>query len=150
MKKIRILCFVFALTLAFSACSFTKTAITTREFSSKAESLGFVVEDATDQMGGQTIASIVAIDSTASFQIEFHQVETRSQASGAFSENSSNFDRVASGTTVSANGANWASYAKTAGGTYYYVSYIDNTFVYVRTAEENKQAIKDFIKAIGY
>jgi hypothetical protein len=150
MKKIGILAFVLALVLVLPACSLTKTAITAEDFSVKATALGFTVQSATDQMDGQTVNSLLAIDSTRSFQVEFHEVSTQSQASGAFLQNRSTFEGIGSGTTSSSSGSNWARYTKTAGGAFHFVSYIDNTFVYVRAPQENRQAIQDFVKELGY
>ena len=150
MKKISVLCLLIVLILALPACALNKTAITAQDFSDHAESSGFIVEDVTEQMEGLTVVSLVAIDSTGSYQIEFHEMETQAQASGAFSNNSANFSQLGGGSYVSANGKNWASYAKTAGGSYSYVAYIETTLVYVQTTVDNKQSVIDFIKAMGY
>ena len=150
MKKIGVLHLVFVLAFIVSACSLNKAAITAQDFSTKATSLGFTVQDATDQMEGQTVISLIAIDSTESFQIEYHEVETQAQASSAFLQNQANLEGIHSGSTTSLSGVNWAKYTKTAGGAYGFVSYIDNTFVYVRAPKEYKQTIQDFIKELGY
>ena len=151
MKKVSIiLCAALILTLLFSACTMTKTPITTQEFTSKAKSLGFDVYDATEQMGGQTVASLVAISVAGNFQVEFHVLSDQAEASGAFSDNKINLDAIDSGSSVSASGNNWAYLGKTAGGAYYYISYIEDTFVYVRTAQENKQAVNNLMKKLGY
>ena len=148
MKKMNVLCLVFILVSVLSACN--KTAITAEEFTSKATSLGFTVVDITEQYEGKTIAALIAIDSTKSYQIEFYEVANQSLASGMFSQNSEILNQIGSGTSTSASGSNWAFLSKTAGGAYGYASYINTTFVYAREPEEYKEAIKNVMKELGY
>lgn len=150
MNRIITVCFISVLLFAFSACSLTKTPITADEFSSKVTSWGYTVHDATKQYEGQTLVTLVAIDSTQSYKIEFFEVSTQSQASGAFSQNKTTLDAIGSGTSSSASGKNWAAFSKTAGGSYGYVSYIGNTFIYLRVPEEYKQVVKDVVKDLKY
>jgi len=150
MKKTIIIGVTVLLALSLSACAFQKTAITAEDFTRIATSLGYSVDDATEQMEGNTETSLLAYDEAQDFQIEFHVVSTRSQASTAYSENKAKFDGIGAGSNLTMSGMNWASYAKTAGGKYSYVAYIETTMVYVSAPEEYKQDIKDFISELGY
>ena len=141
---------IFTFTSLFPGFSLSKTALTAQEFSDKATSLGFTVVDVTEQSKGQTVASLLAVDSTKSYQIEFYEVETQAQASGAFSQTHTMLDAIGSGVTLSSSGINWAKYSNTAGGAYGFVSYIDNTFIYVRAPQEYKKAIQAFMEVMGY
>jgi len=150
LKKINIFCIALVIILTFSACSLKKSPITAQNFTNKAESLGYTINNVTSQYEGSTVNSLLAVEDDKNFQIEFHEVETQAQASGAFSENKKDFDETGSGMTTSSSGSNWARYSKTAGGIYGIVSYIDNTFIYARVPEEHKQAVIDFFKELGY
>ena len=150
MKKMGFLCLALVFMFAISACALNKTAITAEEFTTAATSSGFTVVDETDQYEGKTVISLLAADSTESFQVEFHEVETQAQASSAYLQNKSTLDGIDSGTTISSNGNNWAKFSKTAGGAYGVISYIDTTFIYVRAPQEHKQAIQDLLKELGY
>ncbi|MCL2383057.1 MAG: hypothetical protein FWC79_02625 [Oscillospiraceae bacterium] len=150
MKKAGLLCMSLALVFILSGCTLNKTAITSEDFSEEARAAGFSVHDVTHQMGGDTVTSLVAIDNARGFQIEFHVVPTQAQASAAFAENRTNLDNIGSGTTVSTNGNNWARFAITSGGAYGFVSYIDNTFIYVRAPQEHRAVIREFVESLGY
>jgi hypothetical protein len=101
-------------------------------------------------MEGNSVASLVAIDNTESYQIEFHEVASKFQASNDFSQNKTTMDAIGGGSSVSLNGNNWASFSKTVGGAYCFVSYIENTFIYARVPEEYKEAVKSVMKELGY
>ena len=152
MKKIGPLCFLFVIVLVFSACALNKTPITAHEFSSKVNSLGFTVRDVTGQYEGQTVTSLVAIDSGENYQIEFHVVSTQAQANGAFNRIKNSLEGIGTGSgrslSRSFSGNNWASFSKTAGGTFGFVSYIGNTFIYAHVPEKYQKAVRDVIKEL--
>jgi len=154
MNIIGIVAWISALILMFSflfhSFMLNKPAITSEDFSAKATSSGFTVVDVSEQHNGQTVISLLAVEGNESFQIEFYIFEENLQARNAFSQHKAKIDINPSGSYVSSNGNNWAKYAKTSGGTYSFVSYIDNTLVYARVPQEHKQATQDFIKELGY
>jgi hypothetical protein len=148
--KTGFLALVVGLAFLFSACAFNKKPITTQEFTSKVTELGYTVHDVTEQMEGNTVASLVAIDKTESYKFEFHEVATKFQASNDFSQNKTTMDAIGGGSSASFDGNNWASFSKTTGGAYCYVTYIENTFIYARVPEEYKEAVKAVMKELGY
>ena len=141
-----ILSIILIFSLAFRGFTLNKTAITAEDFSAKATASGFSVVDVSEQYDGETVISLLAVDSTESFQIEYHLFENRFQASNAFYQNKATLNTNAAGSYSSFNGMNWASFYKTADGTYGFVSYIDKTLIYARVPQEHKQAVQDFLK----
>ena len=149
-KKTVFLSIVLMLVFVVTGCTLNREAITPQDFTAKAESLGFIVQDVTHQMGGQTVRSLIAIDVASIFQVEFHQVSTRVQASAAFIENQNNLTGIGTGTTSSRSGANWARFSTTSGGAYGFVSYIENTFVFARVPREHRDAVRKLVDLLGY
>ena len=145
--------------LAFTACSGRtesttveeyRTAITAEEFTSIADSLGFSVQDVSAYMHGNIIISLTATNYYGEFQVGFTEFEEAGPAYTAFNHNSSEFDRRNPGQGNAYSGQNWASFEKTAGGTYCFMIHIEETFVYVQAPEEHAEAISDFVRNLGY
>jgi hypothetical protein len=151
MKKF-ILCLMLMVSafLVFSACG-NKTAATPQEFQSAMEQLGYQVVDISDQYeDGYT--AYLAINADSTYQIEFYQLPSVDLAAQAYSVNRDDFESLTgdSSTYVETSGTNSAKYALTSNDTYYYVSYINDTLVYVTASDSYKDEINAAIDTIGY
>jgi len=151
MKKFIVCLFLIAGSLfLFCACG-DKTPATPQEFQSVMESYGYQFVDISDQYeAGYTAYLAVAPDS--SYQIEYYQLPSADLALQAYTVNRDDFDsqKGDTNTVVETNGANSAKYALSTAGTYYFVSYIQNTMVYITAPDTFKDQIKEAIEELGY
>jgi len=132
--------------LLVSACGLIQPRypITNTDFVSTMERLGYSVEDVTDMTDLTTEVSLIAVDSTGSYQIEFHYFETTVQANTTFSQMRAFAENVGgASSTSSANGNNWASYSKTVAGAYYNVYRVETTVTFVQAPSEFRDEIRE-------
>jgi uncharacterized protein (TIGR02145 family) len=149
-KKGCVLCFALIFAFLFSGCS--KTPVDPQDFSSVLTSLGFTVSDVTAATGGNTVLSLAAVKNTQDYRIDFHKFASRAQAEAAFNGNKERLEDMGSSTraTTSASISNWANFSITSGGVYGYISYIENSLIYVRAPDRYKNEIRDVINRLGW
>ncbi|WP_440895503.1 hypothetical protein ACS127_13200 [Amphibacillus sp. Q70] len=137
--------------LLLSACSGSKTALSAEEFQAQMEEAGYEIHDAFDQFPEGSVESVL-LAANDDYQIEFYVVLTVEQAQSAFNENKDSFEsekgNVSTDSSVSLS--NYSVYKQTTNGQYYVVSRVENTFIYVVTPDENKQAVNDVLETLGY
>lgn len=153
-KGFLLLAFIsFATLLTLTGCG-KKDALVADDFKSKMESLGYVVQDATDQFSSDSGVEkvYIALNSDASHQIEFYVVETESQAISAYSTNKSNFENLKSSSAVNTevNLSNYSKYTLSSNDKFMVISRIDNTFIYVNSDDTYKNNIKKALDNLGY
>lgn len=86
------------------------------------------------------------------YQIEFFVSPDESKAIKKFNTVKNNFaaEKESSSSESSVSVSNYSKYTLTTNGWYYVVSRIGNTFLYVVTASENKDAVNSVLEALGY
>ena len=86
------------------------------------------------------------------YQIEFYKLSSEENAVNMYDTNKAKFEtqKGNNATSTNANMKNYSTYSLNSNGKYKYISRIDDTFVYVDVDENNKEAIRDIIKEIGY
>jgi len=156
MKKIVHLMSVIIILAMLVGCQIgSKAPISADEFTTKAETAGYIVQDGVDQFPeGAVDEYLLAIKGTdeIDYQIEFAVVPTVEQAKSAYQEN---YDKIESkkglfSTHISVSIGNFSSYKLTTDEKYYVISRIENTFIYVDASAEYKDEIDDFLESIGY
>jgi len=139
------------LIFVLAACGQSRTALTANEFVAKMEAAGFDIVDAKDQFE-EGVVEAVFIALNDNYQIEFYVVPSVSQAESAFEQNKSNFEAASGGSSSHkyVSMKNYSYFFQTASDTYYAVSRIDNTFIYVMADAAYKKEIGDIISDLGY
>lgn len=141
-------------TIMFTGCETSKTAVTAADFKSVATEKGLQYSDATAQFSNYDFVEEVTIahPEDISYQIEFYVFSDTSNAQSFFAENKGDFEAVKSNSysESSKSGENYSSYKLTSDGKYMFVEYVENTAVFVNEDNENKSAIEEFIKALKY
>jgi hypothetical protein len=151
MRKLILAVTVIAVAVNIAACSFSKTPITADDFTNKLEALDYTIEDVTDQLDDEQFESIlIATDLSDSYQIEFYQFSSTTNARSLYLANQEKLDIGDSAITTNVSGTNFAQYSKTAGGTYSYLAYIDNTFICLNLDAEYKKEVQEVMKSLGY
>lgn len=150
MKKIAIWS-LLVISLLVVGCGATKTPISKDVFGEKMSSLGMTIVDATDQFKVGDVES-VSIAEGDGYQIEFYVVPSEDQAISAFKENQTRFELLKGSLSTSASKSigNGAFYSLTTDDQYYFVSRIDNTFIYIEATKSKKEKIEEAIKLINY
>ena len=142
----------FAFLLLFTGCS-KKKAITSDDFKSKAEKMGYTIVDAHDQYANYNYVKEAYIAySNDGYQIEFYVIDDNEYAKGMFDTNKAIIENI-NGTNkmkTEINMKNYNKYSVTTESTFGYLSRIDNTLVYVNTTKSNKNAVNKFLKKINY
>ena len=139
--------FLFALTGCFS-----KTAITTEQFSKIAEENGLVATDVKSQfVDFDYVHEATVAVSPEGWQVEFYVLSDTFNAQKMYTKNKNRFeleDKTAKTTTVDLK--NHTKYTQQTDSSYKVLSRIDNTLIYVSEAKENKDKINDLLKKLGY
>lgn len=152
MKKSNILLFlaVCIFSLFFATGCGNKTALTVDQFKSISEKAGYKVEEVKDfQL--KDVQS-VTLAKGKDYQVEFYQTNDNSSAVYLYNINRDMFEKskknISSESSVSIG--NYAKYTLSSNGDYMVASQIDNTFVYAKVKEENKEKVKSLLKELGY
>jgi len=151
-KTIILLALLLIMTLTLSACSLMKpkTVLTPEEFKTKMETAGLTVEDATDQFNEETL-ELLLIAYNDDYQIEFYVMDTDANAEQAFAGNVQNFEELSGvKSTTKTNGSNFNTFVMTLDDKYAIVSRVGNTFVYIDEQTEDRDAIRELMKTLGY
>ncbi len=138
--------------------SCTKTPSDTQSFKELANSKGLVIYDITFQYinAPQIKQATVAAPTDKSYQIEFYLITDSDSARELFQAHSKVMeDTIGNSWSGSvSNGKNYARRTLTTDGKYMYLSYIENTILYVPpTPSDNKEiikAIKEFVENFHY
>lgn len=140
------------LTVLLTGCS--KTAVTSEDFKTLANSKGWLVEDVSSQFEAYDYIKEATITApqTMEYQIEFYVLSDSAYAASFFANNKSTFEMSKTGnyTDSSASGKNYEVFSLNVDGQYKFIERVDNTVVYVDTAAENKEAIQAFLKELKY
>ncbi len=156
MKKSRIFT-VFAvcmvLVLMLTGCK-SKTAITTDTFKTTMSEQGFTVVDGKEQYAefDYILEVYAAVDSTQSYQIEFYQCTDETSARAMYENSKARFEEQHKSASVhtAVSVGNHSEFRMLADGEYILISQIDDTFLFVHTTAEYKDAVNDIADALGY
>ena len=153
MKKIHKLVVLTVLTITLAgltACS-NRTPVSVSDFNEIMEEKGFEIVDATGQVAPESITAI-SIAVNEDYQIELYEMVSDATATAVFAENKDIFEGYAEGSslTLSKSIMNYSYYSVTNDGTYYALSKVGNTMIYVVADAEYKDEISDILKELGY
>lgn len=156
MKKVKklmmeLLCFVILFIL--TGCS-NKPAITSETFKSKMESMGYTVQDATNQMAQDEYVKkvYIAMSNNSAYEIKFYELSDNDYASNFFSDNKKAFkiSKSSSSKEISNNVGNNEKYSLTTNGRFKCISRIDNTVIYLDVNDKYKTLVENVLKDLGY
>lgn len=140
------------LLLLITGCG-SKNAISSAKFMSVADDYDCSITDVINQFEQYgTISEAYVATNTNDWQVEFYVLNSEDSAISMFNTNKTIFESYKSGKQVetSTNMNNYATYSLTTNGHYMYLSYVDNTLVYVRVNDTYKDVVKEFIDDLGY
>lgn len=146
--------FCLILALVCGACAQSKTAVTSKDFISKAASLGLNTQDTTstyaqyDHVVNSTSAGRVE-GAAIAWQADFVTVNAADKAEAMFETNKDNFDQLSGNMSMISSG-NYNTYEKTGDGQFMYLCRVDKTLLYIKVAEKYKDEAKQLIEALGY
>lgn len=150
---ITLLAICLAVSFLFSGCTGNKP-MSAEEFCVALEDKGYSVVDVKEQFSEfeHIKYAYVAIDSENSYQIEFYETGSVSEARGMFESNVSKVksSKGNGGAVTSSSAGNHAKYRQSYNSEYWVVAYISNTLVYVHTDENYKDTVDELLKSIGY
>jgi len=136
-------------------CQSSRTPITANEFTVKAETVGYTIQDAANQFPEGSVENyLIAFKGTDTidYKIEFAVLPTVEQTINAYAENRNTFESKKGTASVysSVSMGNYSYYTLTTDNKYYVISRIENTFIYVDVSAEYKDEIVKFLQDIGY
>ena len=151
-KKGLLLGTLLIMVVLLTACSFTKKAITTEEFTKKAGEHQLIVVDAKEQfkdyepMKEGTIAV-----STESWQVEFYVLKDAESATTMYNKNKDDFDKISiRKNSLEENMQNYNKISLDSVDYYMVITRVDNTFLYAKVPIDHKEEAKEFIQELGY
>ena len=152
-KRISLMVLVITLGAILLTGCFSKIGITAEDFKTTMEGMGYTIVDATSQFSSSAVNKVyLAVDEGQDYQIEFFELGNVNDAVSSYNTNVSKMENakgnISSSSSIS--GTNFDKKTQTSNGTYWVVSRIDNTFVYVEVDEEYKTAVKSVLEQIGY
>ena len=150
MKKIVALIMLFVLILC-TGCASRKTAITTDEFETIVEEAGLDVDDTTELYSSPLVKKSLGAYNK-SFTIELLIAPNDKDAQRIFTQTkeAAESNKSSASTTTSSASGNKAKFKLTSDGTYYLLSKIENTVIYVETDADNKKEVDKIVKELGY
>lgn len=156
LKTISITFFCILISILLTGCNIgkDKDSITSDEFCSKMQDENYTIVDSSDQFSSVDGVNnvYIAIAPNYSYQIEFYELTSDSQAKESYKKNKDTFENLK--TSVSANTevelANYSKYTLVSNGKYMVISRIDNTFIYVNVSSEYKDDIDNILSDLGY
>ncbi|MDO4431707.1 MAG: hypothetical protein Q4B80_00195 [Aerococcaceae bacterium] len=132
----------------------TKDVASIETFAQVAKEQNLVVVDVTEQFANETHvkSAHLATPEQNEWQIEFFHVESDAHARAMFKQNKANFEaeKGNSSMKMNINIGNFNTFSMTANKTYYYLSRVDDTLIYVKADSAYKDQIKEFIKKLNY
>lgn len=135
----------------FTGCQ-SRTAQTTAGFIQVMEDAGFEVEDVTDQIDTDDLATSVVIALGENYQIEFYEFVDSETGLGVFYNNRDIFDDAYSVKTLSTEISlmYYDYYAFSADGKFCMIARIDNTMLYCVADKEYRSEIVELVETLGY
>lgn len=156
MKKIKsfaLITLCLVMVLSFVGCA-KKDPITSQVFNDTMTQSGYTINDIQEQYDdlGFVTEAYIAVDETASYQIEFYVLSDKERAVKMFDGNKQNLEenKASSHISTSVSAGNHSKYTLTADSEYVLISRIDNTVIYAKTALDYKDAVNTAVEALGY
>lgn len=149
MKKINII-IILLLVLVTAGCSkSTKEATTSDVFTQVLTDNNYKVSDYTQDFSFAEVALVAKKDE---IEIVFVEGKKRYDIEGIFLDECNNiYSLVGTDYEKDSNkGSNWANLELVNDTNYYYVSWIGNTYLYVRAEIDSQSKIEDIIDELGY
>ena len=139
--------------LALTGCS-KKESVTPDKFETKAESLGFKVNDITlknYKNYDYVDYALQAVDKNDSgCEVEFIVAADSTYASKIYASNKASFESAGAIGTDANSVTNYDAYTAESGGRYRHLCRINNTIVFVDVLEKYKSQVDELLTAIGY
>lgn len=152
MKKRGLLIFLIILTLfVFTGCG--KKALTTEDFEAKAKDSGFTVKDYTGEIDDyEHIKHVTVAKADGNWQVQFYELYDIDSAQQTFDKYKMDFEKHkdSSSAESSSSDDNYSMYTLLSQGYYMYICRVDNTILYAKVDEENKDNVKRFMNSLGY
>ena len=151
-KNIIFTVFVFFMLFSLTGCG-KKTVITTSDFKSKTEKIGFITTDVKYQYSSyEYVLEATVAQSPDGYQVEFYVLDDVGNATSMFNINRTIFEgyKGNSSSELSSSMSNYSSYTLTSSGYYMHLCRVDNTLLYVKVKDTYKDSVKDLIKDLGY
>lgn len=152
MKRTIAVLLLFVMCLSLAACS--KKPISAAVFEEKAKEKGAgIARDYVDDSHAykaQIKESVYAkIDG---WEAVFYEVSNKETAKKMYNEYVAYLDdsNKSSKSENRKSGTNFSRFTLNAGGSFYLVAYVDNTYLMIRGSEKDKDAIKSFANQLGY
>lgn len=154
MKKLVIFALCMVMFLTLTGCG-KKKAITSEKFTSLASEQGLNTTDLTLEAAatyGYVKSAVFAYNTIGDLQVEFYILENNDKAKSLFNSSKSIVETRKTGSykDKSVNLANYNIYEISAGGSYVYMSRVDNTLFYAEASDSYKNEIKSLVKKMGY
>lgn len=149
MKKIKVL-LICMLTLFVSGCSKTRTALEPDEFASVLDKFDYKVLDKTDTVDYADAAYYVNAND---FEFVYVNGKRKYDIEGLFVEECKNVVNVIGQEEYDKNmdsGDNYAYLSITTENRFYYVSWIDDTYIYIKAPLNKKDKLEDILAKLGY
>lgn len=150
MKKI----FIILLILLCVGCGKIYSPITLEEFSDKCDKEELYFYDVSEDYRKNENVIQAGMASTATWHIEFYIFLEEDNAKDAYDLNKQEFLDIKKNSSTYTdnedNENNKESYSLTTNDTYYYISRIDDTMLYVKVPVEYRGRVKKFQKELGY
>lgn len=131
-----------------------KNSLTTQEFISKVESMGFTTTDVKSQFSTYDYVktATLAHEKDRKYKIEFYTLDSEEGAEYFFAINKVKFEEIEA--TVKSkskvNGKNHSKFTFSANGKYMVISRVGTTCMYVNADIDYKEEINNLLKQLGY
>ena len=154
MKRYKLLTIIFIGILFLTGCSKTKKAITGDEFYDICDDMDIRISEITSKFD---YAESVYQTAEEGYRVTFIEGKTLNDISGLFNDELKNLysERIADEDVdnldkKAINGKNFKSFELNYKDNYYYLIYVDKTFLYVQSNQDNKDKVRQIIDTMKY
>ena len=153
-KKLALIILGMIMILNLTGClQLKKDFIDTEKFVSMAESNDMTVADVLKQYSkyDYILEATVAQNNKDKWQVEFYQLDSPDKAKAMFESNKEILKNgISAKTEWSKQAGNFGHYSITGDEKYGYLSYIEDTFLYVHVDKKYKEAVQEYVEKLGY
>lgn len=149
MKKLRVI-FLCICTLMVAGCDKTKTAIKPEEFIQIIGEYNISLQDQTESVD---YADAIYRLQSDTYDFIYIDGKKKYDIEGLFVDQCKNvIDEIGTATYTQdiGSGSNWAKLEITTESTYYYVSWIGDTYIYVKGSVSDASVFREIIEKLGY
>lgn len=141
---------MLGLIIGLCGCS-SKTPATLDEFTKTVKDAGYEIMDVSARNDANIAKAVIIAYKHQDHRMEFFILTSEENAVGTFARNKTRLEAMEGGNTnTSVTASNYNSYTLTTKDQFYALYRVADTMIYLRVPKDDKKAVTELIKSLGY